>query len=74
MQRRPISYSWSPVDGGSCELVGLRVQLDTSTTKIDRFLGKPLEITVNAKDKAGHDVTSIASVNLAATRTGMFCF
>jgi hypothetical protein len=66
-------YSWSPVDGGSCELIGLRFQLDTGATRIDTFLGKPLDITVNAKDKSGHDVTSVAHVNLAAIRTGTFC-
>ena len=66
-------YTWSAIDGGGCELIGLRFQLDLAGAKIDDFLGKPLDITVNAKDKFGHDVTSVAHVNVAATRTGMFC-
>jgi hypothetical protein len=66
-------YAWSATDGTACELVGLRFQLDAGGTPIASFLGKPLDITVNAKDKAGHDVTVVRHVNVAPTSTGNFC-
>jgi len=68
-----FAYSWSPGPAGACELVGLRFQLDGGATMVTEFLGKPLDITVNAKDKSGHDITQVAHVNIAATPTGMFC-
>jgi hypothetical protein len=66
-------YSYSAVAAGGCELLGLRFRLDAGATQIADLLGKPLDISVNAKDKSGHDLTTIAHVNLAATRNGMFC-
>lgn len=69
-----FTSSWAPAAGGACELAGLRFQLDVSGTPVADFLGKPLDITVNAKDKGGHDITTVAHVNVAPTRTGMYCF
>jgi hypothetical protein len=69
-----FAASWGPADGGGCELDGLRFQLDVAGAAIQDFLGKPLDITVNTRDKAGHDITSVVHVQVAATRTGMYCY
>jgi hypothetical protein len=67
------AYGWSPSSGGACELVGLRFQLDVGGNPIDDFLGKPLDLTVSAKDKAGHDASVIRHVQIAKDRVGDFC-
>ena len=57
-------YAWSAGSGGACDLVGLRVQLDSGGTKISDLLGKPLDVKVEAKDKAGHTATAVRRVNI----------
>lgn len=59
-------YSWGPSDGGACDLVGLRFQLDTGGAKASDFLGKPLDVKIELKDKAGHTATATRHVNVAA--------
>lgn len=66
-------YAWSVADAGSCELVGLRFQLDPAGVPISDFLGKPLDVTVSAKDKGGHDMTVVRHLMIATAPTGMFC-
>lgn len=58
-------YAWGPSEGGTCELVGVRFQLDASGAKASDFLGKPLDVKVDLKDKAGHTATSTRRVNIA---------
>ena len=43
------------------------MQLDAGGAKIDDFLGKPLDVTIEAKDKAGHTATAVRRVNIAPT-------
>jgi hypothetical protein len=59
-------YSWAPGAGGTCELPGLRYQLDTGGVKPADFLGKPLDVKFELKDKAGHTATATRRVNVAA--------
>ncbi len=66
-------FALSLAGSGSCELVGLRFQLDVSGKPIADFLGKPLDVTVGAKDKAGHELTVVRRVVLAAAPTGIYC-
>jgi hypothetical protein len=66
-------YAWSPAGGGSCELVGVRFQLDVAGGKIADFLGKPLDITVKTQDRAGRKATAMKRVNVSPNRTGPMC-
>lgn len=58
-------FAWGPSEAGACDLVGLRFQLDTGGAKASDFLGKPLDLKVEAKDKAGRTATSTRRVNIA---------
>lgn len=62
-------YAWGASAGGGCDLIGLRMQLDSGAAKVASFLGKPLDITVEATDKAGHTVKSLRHVNIATEMT-----
>ena len=62
-------YAWGPSGGGTCDLVGLRFQLDVSDAKAADFLGHPLDLKVEAKDKAGHTVTSLRHVMVDTVMT-----
>ncbi len=57
-------YRWNAESGGTCDLVGLRFQLDAGGQKIADFLGKPLDVTVEAKDKAGHTATAVRHITI----------
>lgn len=58
-------YAWGPSDGGACDLLGLRYQLDSNGTPAADFLGKPLDVKIELKDKAGHTATATRHVNVA---------
>jgi hypothetical protein len=60
-------YAYSAIDGGACELPGLRYQLDIAGVKASDLLGKPLDITVEASDKLGRKATVTRHVNVAST-------
>ena len=47
------------------QLVGLRFQLDVGGAKATDFAGKPLDVTVQLKDKAGRTATSTRHLNVA---------
>ncbi len=61
----PYAYAQS---GTSCQLPGVRFQLDVAGS-IAPFLGKPLDITVQAKDRAGKTSTTTRHVNIPSTYT-----
>jgi hypothetical protein len=61
----PYAYS-ARADATGCELAGVRFQLDVSG-KVSDYLGKPLDITVQGTDKAGHSATATRHVNVAST-------
>ena len=50
-------YAWGPSDSGACDLVGC-FQLDASGAKASDFLGKPLDVKLDLKDKAGDTAMS----------------
>lgn len=62
-------YAWGASGSGACDLVGLRFQLDGAGAKPADFLGKPLDIKVEATDKAGRTVTSVRHVTIAPEMT-----
>jgi hypothetical protein len=59
-------YAWGPSEAGACDLVGVRFQVDASGAKASEFLGKPLDVKVELKDKAGHTATATRRVNVAS--------
>ena len=59
-------YAYSLIDGGGCELPGMRFQLDIAGVKASDLLGKPLDITVEASDKLGRKAAITRHVNVAA--------
>jgi hypothetical protein len=62
----PYAYS---VNGATCDLPGIRFQLDIAGNAIADFLGKPLDITVDATDKAGRKATATRHVVVSSTFT-----
>lgn len=67
-----VPYAYAPASDGACELPGIRFQVDLGGAKVEDFLGKPLDVTVQAKDKAGHTATATKRVNVAPTVDGSF--
>ncbi|MBX3186995.1 MAG: hypothetical protein KF819_08270 [Labilithrix sp.] len=57
-------YAYGPSEGGACDLVGLRFQLDLGF-RASELLGKPLDIKVDAKDKAGRSASATRRVVVA---------
>jgi hypothetical protein len=66
-------YAWAPGDAAACDLVGVRFQIDLGGTNIADFLGKPLDITVEAQDKSGRKASATKRVNVSSERHGDFC-
>jgi hypothetical protein len=64
------NYVWSPSATGGCELLGVRFQLDVGGAPIDAFLGKPLDIKVEAEDRAGRKAVATKHLNISTNRTG----
>ncbi len=65
------NYVWSPsAAGGGCALLGVRFQLDVGGAPIDGFLGKPLDIKVEAEDRSGRKAVATKHLNISMTRTG----
>ena len=69
-------FSYSPSANGSCELRSLRFQVDIAGAKATDFAGKPLDITLEATDKAGNKATTVRHVLIAPeikTVAGLTC-
>lgn len=62
-------YSFTPTATGRCSVAGVRFQLDTGATPYTDFLGKPLDIKVDASDGAGRSASVTRRVNVAGTIT-----
>ena len=62
-------YAWGASGNGACDLIGLRFQLDAAGAKAADFLGKPLDVKVEATDKAGHTVTTVRHITIASEMT-----
>lgn len=58
-------YAYAGADGGACEIAGLRFQVDASGAQAAAFLGKPLDLTIEATDKAGRKATAVRHVVVA---------
>lgn len=46
-------FTFDRDEGGFCKLFGLRYQLDNAATPVEKFLGKPLDVTIEVKDTTG---------------------
>lgn len=60
-------FAYGSTEPGSCSIAGLRFQVDLAGAKASDFLGKPLDITVDAADEAGHKVSATKRVQIAPT-------
>lgn len=66
----------SVLGDGSCELAGLRFQLDIGGVQVKDLLGKPLDLTLEAKDAQGRSARLTRRVQVAdaiANPTGRPC-
>jgi len=59
-------YAYAAADGGACEIAGLRFQVDVSGAQASAFLGKPLDLSIEATDKAGRKATAVRHVVVAS--------
>jgi hypothetical protein len=64
-------FAYAVTDGGACELVDLRFQVIAFGES--PLLGKPLDLTVVARDASGLEATATRHVNVAPEATGP-CF
>jgi hypothetical protein len=66
---QPAAYvfTFDRDEGGFCKLYGLRFQLDTNGVDYHAFLGKPLDLSVEVKDRSGAIGTGEAHVNVDPT-------
>ncbi len=60
-------FTFAPVEGGHCDVHGLRYQLDNGGIDYKPFLGKPLEVTVTLTDPTGATVKATTRVEVAPT-------
>jgi len=60
-------FAYGSTEPGACSIAGLRFQVDLAGAKASDFLGKPLDISVEAKDKAGHVAKATKRVQISPT-------
>jgi hypothetical protein len=58
-------FTFDRDEGGYCKLYGLRYQLDNAEAPVEKFLGKPLDITVEVRDPQGASAKATARVDVA---------
>jgi hypothetical protein len=63
-------FPFEPADHGFCKLYGLRLQIDNAAVPVQKFLGEPLDVTVNVRDVDGASAESHVHVNVGATTIG----
>ncbi len=61
-----FQFPFDPAGAGSCQLYGLRYQLDNGGIDYTQFLGKPLDVTVSVMDASGAHATAGAHIQVAA--------
>lgn len=57
-------FTYDRDEGGYCKIFGLRYQLDSATTPIERFLGKPLDVTVEVRDTEGASAKATQRIDI----------
>ncbi len=60
-----FAFPFDPDIGGSCQLYGLRYQLDNEGVDYAQFLGKPLDVTATVVDASGAKASSHARIQVA---------
>ncbi|MEO8801690.1 MAG: hypothetical protein ABI551_27620, partial [Polyangiaceae bacterium] len=63
-------FPFEPADAHQCKLYGLRLQIDNSVTPVAKFLGKPLDVTIKARDTDGANAEAHVHVNVDPTTLG----
>jgi hypothetical protein len=63
-----VPYAYAPA-GEGCELVGLRFQLDSGAATVSDFLGKPLDLRVEASDRQGRKAAVTRRILVAPSFT-----
>jgi hypothetical protein len=58
-------FSLFPDEGGYCKIYGLRYQLDNASNPVSAFLGKPLDVTVEVRDKQGRSAKRTQRIRVA---------
>jgi len=58
-------FTFDRDEGGYCKLFGLRYQLDNASAPVERFLGQPLDVTVEVRDVAGTSAKATARIQVA---------
>jgi hypothetical protein len=62
-----FAYPFDLAEDSTCELYGLRYQLDNEGIDYLQFLGKPLDLRVAVRDRAGASAISSVRVQVAPT-------
>lgn len=60
-----FQFPFDPAGAGSCQLYGLRYQLDNGGIDYTQFLGKPLDVSVSVIDASGARATASAHIEVA---------
>lgn len=58
-------FTFDRDEGGYCKLFGLRYQLDNAEAPVEKFLGKPLDVTVEVRDQQGVTAKATARIDVA---------
>ncbi len=63
-------FTYDRDEGGYCKIFGLRYQLDNASNPVEKFLGHPLDVTVDVKDVTGAKASATVHINVATTIKG----
>lgn len=65
--RTSVVFSFEPDEGGFCKVYGIRYQLDADGQPIESFLGRPLDVTAELRDRTGRSISATTHLRVAAT-------
>lgn len=65
--RTSVVFSFEPDEGGFCKVYGIRYQLDADGQPIENFLGRPLDVTAELRDRTGRLISATTHVRVAST-------
>lgn len=65
--RTSVVFSFEPDEGGFCKVYGIRYQLDAEGQAIESFLGHPLDVTAELRDRTGRVVSATTHLRVATT-------
>ncbi len=65
--RTSVVFSFEPDEGGFCKVYGIRYQLDGDGQPIENFLGRPLDVTAELRDRTGRLISATTHLRVATT-------